>query len=211
MKRIIALALVFMMLMLMAACGNSSSASDNSALQSNTQDEKVSSGNENSVTVDENLLTIDITLPASFFEDEDMSTFDPDSYAEEQGFKKAALNENGSVTVTMTKAKHKELMSEMNKSAEDSYAALIQAEDTPYITDIKHSDSYDTVDIIVDSQGYEDAGLAAAFIPLTVYFPAAFYQMFAGDEQYCEISIVDAETGDTLESVVYPDAFDSVE
>jgi hypothetical protein len=36
-----------------------------------------------------------------------MSDFDSDQYAAEQGFTKAVLNEDGSVTVTMTKAKHK--------------------------------------------------------------------------------------------------------
>lgn len=161
------------------------------------------------VAVDENILTVDITLPGSFFTDVDMTTFDTDAYAKEQRFKKAVLNEDGSVTVTMTKARHREVLDEMAKSADDSYSKMVQSEDTPYITEIKHSDSFDTVDITVDSAGYDEAGLSAAFVPLTVYMPAAFYQSFAGVNIQCEINIVNAETGEIIDSVIYPDALQS--
>lgn len=207
MKRAISLALSMAMLLSLTSCGGGNSNGSSSAQSSASQSSTSSSGG--GIEVDENLLTVDITFPASFFEGEDMSAFDPDAYAEEQGFNNAVLNEDGSVTVTMTKAKRNELMAEMDESAEEAYSEMVQSEETPYITEIKHSDSYDKVDIIVDRQGYENAGLASVFIPITVYFPAAFYQMFSGDNPRCEISFVDAETGETIESVVYPDALNS--
>lgn len=212
MKRIIALILTIITLMSVASCGSdTSTTNDNSTPQNNTQEDGDSPAAKDEVTVDENLLSIDITLPASFFADEDMTAFDPDAYAEEQGFKKAVLNDDGSVTVTMTKAKHRELLDEMTKSIEDAFSDMVQSDDTPYITEIKHSDSYDKIDISVNRQGYEDDGIISAFIPLTVYFSAAFYQMFAGVDQHCEIKIIDAETGDTIESAVYPDALTDAE
>lgn len=203
MKRLISITLSLAMVLSLSACGggNGSASSAGSA----------SSSADGGISVDKNLLTVDITLPASFFEGEDMSDFDADAYAAEQGFNKAVLNDDGSVSINMSKAKHNKLMDEMSKSAEDTFDSMVGAEDSPYIQKITHSESFDTIQIIVDKAGYESGGLASAFIPLTVYVPAAFYQMFAGVEAHCEIKIVDSATGDTIESVTYPDALNGAE
>lgn len=201
MKRVLSLALSLAMILSMAACGGDASSSSGAASSS-----AASSGG---VVVDENLLTVDITLPASFFEDEDMSNFDANAYAAEQGFNKAILNGDGSVSINMSKAKHKKLMDEMSKSAEETFDSMVGAEDSPYIQKITHSKSFDTIQVIVDKDGYENGGLFSAFIPLTVYVPASFYQMFAGVEAHCEIKIVDSATDETIESVTYPDALNA--
>lgn len=54
------------------------------------------------IQVDESLLSVDITLPASIFEGQDLSAFDADAYAREEGFQKAVVNDDGSITVTMS-------------------------------------------------------------------------------------------------------------
>lgn len=167
-----------------------------------TPDEKESG---QGIQVDDGLLTVEVTIPASFYEGEDMSTFDAETYASENDFKSAIVNEDGSVTITMTKKRHNSLMDDFRLTIDGAFAEMVEAEDTPYIKEINCSDNYDQIKIIVDMDGYDGAGLYSAFIPLQVYLQGAMYQMFNGDETRSEISIIDAATGETFESVVYPD------
>lgn len=95
-------------------------------------------------------MTVDITLPAYFFEDKDMSAFNAEKYAQEQGFKKAVLNEDGSVTVTMTKANHKKMLKELTNEYDTSFAEMVESDNTPYIKSIKHSDNFNSITVEVD-------------------------------------------------------------
>lgn len=158
------------------------------------------------IETNEKLLSVDITFPASFFEDEDMSDFDPDAYCQEQGFEKAVLNDDGSVTVTMTKAKHESLLQEMSASLDASFAEYIGSEDTPYIRGITHSDNFDSVEISVSRAEYENA---FDMTPFAVAISAMMYQVFLNMDYHVEVSVVDADTGDVINTTVYPDAFNS--
>lgn len=157
-----------------------------------------------SIDTDENLFAVEITLPASMFEGEDMSDFDTAKYAEENGFIDATVNDDGSVTITMTKKKHRELLAEMARSLEETFTGFIDAEDTPYIKAITHNDDFSSIVIKVSRADYENAFDFTAF---TVGFSAMFYQSFLDMEYHVEVSVVDADTGDTISTTVYPDAF----
>lgn len=158
-----------------------------------------------SIDTDEGLFTVDITLPASMFEGEDMSTFDTDAYVKENGFLSAAVNDDGSVTVTMTKSKHKELIDEMSASLDTSFAEFVEAEDTPYIKEISHNDDFSSIVIKVKRAEYENAWDFTAF---SVGVSAMFFQAFLDMEYHVEVAVIDVDTGETIESVVYPDAFE---
>lgn len=155
------------------------------------------------IETDEKLLSVDITLPASMFEGQDMSSFDADAYADEQGFSSAKVNEDGSITVTMSKAKHKELLDEMATSLDTTFAEFVNGEDTAYIKEITHNDDFTTVTMKVDKAAYENA---FDFTPLAIGMSVAMYQAFTETEYHVEISIVDAATGETINSITYPDA-----
>lgn len=189
MKKIISLFLVLSLFVLLGACSENSKSSEDNNKESN-------------VTVDPGLIFVDITLPASFFEDQDMTTFDTVSYAEENGFKKAVVNNDGSVTVTMTKKRHNEVLTDMSTQIEKSFSDLIGASDTPYIKNISSSDDYLEVTVDVDKPGYESA---FDLTPLMIGFSAMSYQMFAGLDYHCEIIIRDVSNQEIIDSVVYPD------
>jgi len=163
-----------------------------------TSTEEVSEG----IEVDEGLLNVTITIPASFFEDK--TDFDPDTYAEENGFKEAVVNEDGSVTITMSKRKHNELMAEMETDVNRILEGMVESENTTYIKEIASSKGYKTVTVSVDKEAYENAW---DLTPLSIYFSVAFYQMLDGAKPHCEVIIKDVETGEVLKSVVYPDVF----
>lgn len=193
MKKLIALILAMcMMATVLSACGGSEQ----------PPAKQPSTDNPNSIETDEKLLTVDITLPASLFEGEE--NFDADAYAAEQGFTKAVVNADGSVTITMTKAKYNELIDEMTADLDASFSELIGSEDSPYIKDITHSDDFTTVEVKVDRAAYENA---FDLTPMTIGFSTMMFQAFLEMEHHCEISIVDASNGDIINTVVYPDAF----
>ena len=156
---------------------------------------------EAGIDVDMGLFDVTITLPASFFEDD--PDFDPEEYNQEQGFKSTVQNEDGSVSITMSKAKHDELMEEMKSTIDESFVELIEAEDTPYIKAITSSDGYKSVTVDVEKEGYENSW---DFTPLLIGFSAMMYQQFDGSDLHCEVIIRDYETGEILHNVIYPDA-----
>lgn len=199
MKRILSVLLSLFLCFGMIACGGSEK--EESAKESETSN--------TAIEVDENLLSVDITIPASFFEGEDMTTFDTTAYVEENNFNEAAVNQDGSVTVTMTKARHKEIVAEMQASTEESYQELINNTDMPYIENISHNGGFKTVTVEVDRAGYDNAFLDMT--PFVVGFQSMFYQTFTGDKLHCEVVMKYSDTGDVISTTVYPDAIEDAE
>lgn len=138
------------------------------------------------------------------FQNQDMSKFDADAYAKKEGFEKVVINQDGSVTATMTQARYQELKDEIIEKTEKGFKDMIGAKDAPYIKNITHTENFETITISVDKSDYTSGGLQASFIPLAVYLPASIYQALIGNSLLTEIQIVDAATGNVIKSVTYP-------
>lgn len=171
---------------------NTQPAGDPQETLNSDQDEDASQ----SIETDENFLTVDITIPASMFVNEDMSTFDPDAYAKENKFSKAVVNDDGSVTATMTKARHKELLSETRNELIASFEELVGGEDTPYITKITVDDDMKEITVEVDAAAYKDA---FDMTPLMLVMSSAMYQSFTAEGvTNTVVTTVDNAAGDIL-------------
>ncbi|MCF6461597.1 hypothetical protein [Clostridium sp. Cult3] len=156
------------------------------------------------ITVDKSLLSVDITLPSALIDD--VSDFNEEEYiAENEGIKAAKINEDGSVTLTMTKKKHEEIVSEMKEEVTTSLSELTESEDTPYIKEVEYSKDFKEVKLSVDREAYEDA---FDLTPLFVGILVGTYQVYAGEEFYTEVIIEDVATGVEINSIVYPDALE---
>lgn len=204
MKRlnILFLALVLVMNLTLAGCGSKQE------VEVLEEDEKVVEIDEEEsmegITVDKTLLNVDITLPSTLVED--LSDFNEEEYlAENEGIKAVKVNEDGSLTLTMSKRKHEELINEMKEEVELSLSELIESEDTPYIKGVEYSKGFREVKLSVDREAYEDA---FDLTPLFVGISVGMYQVYAGEEFYTKIIIEDLDTGDEINSVVYPDALE---
>lgn len=211
-KKITSIILALTLILSFAGCAQSNTEStddpsSSSSQATSTPETKATEGTEAdyNVDTDEKFLTVDITLPASFFEGEDMATFDTEAYVKENGFNSAKLNEDGSMTVTMTKSKHRELLKEISTSLDENFAELIEGEDTPYIKDITHNEDFTVVTMKVDRAAYENA---FDMTPFVIAMSAGMYQMFLEMETHVEISIVDVATGETIKTTTYPDALE---
>lgn len=212
MKKIIPISMAIFLSITLAACGNETSPPTNTAANDATPPENSeasppespAAGNDNGesagIEVDESMTEVTITLPASLFQGE--TGFDPNEYVKEQGFNEAVVNEDGSVSVTMNKSKHNELMSEMKKTVDEALDGFVEGEQTPYIKAISAEEDYKSVTVDVAKSDYENA---FDITPFAIGIQAVLYQQLAGTEPHCTVIIRDVDTGETINSVIYPD------
>lgn len=196
MKKILALMFVFTFFVNLTACSSSKSQTESESKPDSETSEESSAG----VEVDKDLLTVDITLPASLAGAVD-DDFDPDTYAEENNFQKAVINDDGSITVTMTKTTHEALMKNTYDEYVEMVEDMIESEDTPYIKDIDYADDLSSFKVSVNRAEYENS---YDFTALSLGLMGSMYQTFAGEEMHVEISILDADTGEIISESVYP-------
>lgn len=195
--------LVLASCLFLTACGNSQSGAP--ASSSGVVSESAQSQAVETIETDKKLLTVEITFPASFFEGEDMSGFDTESYAKENGFEKAILNDDGSITVIMSKRKHEELVEETKASLEKNLNEMVGAAETDFIKEITSNNNFTEIKAIVDKEKYDQNALFAAFIPLTVYIQTSFYHTINDTDPVLEFSFVDQADNSVIDSVKYPD------
>ena len=202
MKNKVALTLLCLLIFTLVGCQSKNPASNVSPTVEPTQPtptEEDSSG----VEVDQGLLNVTITLPSSFFEDSE--DFDPETYKTDNDFKDVTVNEDGTVTIVMSKSRHNEIMAEMKAGVDELLEKMVEAKDTPYIKSISSTEGYRTVTVEVDREAYENA---FDMTPFLVSLSTMVYQQFDGVELHCEVIIKDVETGEVLLSEIYPDAFE---
>lgn len=189
MKKILIFLLILILCVSAAACGKDQSAQkqkDNSA-----------------IGVDKSQSTVELTLPASAFEDQDLSAFDTNEYVKKQGFISAKVNDDGSVTVSMTNARHKKLLADMQADTEGSFQDLIKGEAVPYIKSITHDEGFKTVTVEVDRAGYDKVQFPVS--PLSVGVIANYYQEFAGGTIHTTVIFKDAYSGEVISTTICPD------
>ena len=160
--------------------------------------------NDGAVEVDEGLLKVEITLPADFFDGETDADIVAD--ADEKGFSKCVVNEDGSVTYTMTKAKRNEMLKEMEEGFEETADELINdVEEGPSpFTEITHNKGFKLIEMKAnDNYGGFD-GLAM----YSMLMMGAYYQMFDGvssEELDVTVKVIDKDSGEEIESLSVED------
>jgi|SRR5690554_138041 len=153
------------------------------------------------VSVDKNLLSVTITLPPDLAGD--LSDFDEGAYmAEQPGMTDAEVLPDGSLKLTMSRAKHKELMEEMKEGVLATLHGLRTDAETPYITDVRTSGDFRKVDVMVDREEYENAFDLSA---LTIMMSVAMYQAFEGEKFNLLIRYLDETTEKVLDEMKLPE------
>ncbi len=154
------------------------------------------------VEVDRNLLSVDITIPANFFEGQDPQ--DVIDSAEQQGIGETTINPDGSVTYRMSRAQHRELMDELRVSVTEGLDEMVA--DSASIQAIDHDDELTEFHLIVDRPAYEDSLDSIAIFGIAI--GAGYYQLFAGtdpDSYRVVVNTVDADTDETFDTFIIPD------
>jgi hypothetical protein len=157
--------------------------------------------------------TVEIKLPQSLMqagEEEDSAASEtPQDYCtrmlKEDGIKGCTVEADG-VKLTMTKAKHEELMSEMRKKMDEAVQSLTAEEAYSSIKSITHDDIISTFTITVDKAAFESSFAGMAVLALVVY--GVMYNTLAGHpDQKITFQLKDQDTGEQFDQSVYPDDY----
>ena len=193
--------LFLMPLFILSACGKDEESNEKGDVSKND-------GENQSVEVDKGLLNVEITLPASFFEEEeDHDQMIADAKAD--GVKDVIVNDDGSLTYKMSKAKHKEMLAEMKMGLLETVDEIKDGEDFESIKDVKHNKSFSEFTLVVEQEMFEDS--FDAFATMGIGMSAMLYQLFTGvsvDEYKVTIDIQAEESGEVIDTVVYPDVLE---
>ena len=186
---------------ILSACGKDEESNEKEDVSKND-------GENQSVEVDKGLLNVEITLPASFFEEEeDHDQMIADAKAD--GVKDVIVNDDGSLTYKMSKAKHKEMLAEMKTGLLETVDEIKDGEDFESIKDVKHNKSFSEFTLVVEQEMLEDS--FDAFATMGIGMSAMLYQLFTGvsvDEYKVTIDIQAEESGEVIDTVVYPDVLE---
>ena len=180
--------------------------------KSNNQLEETTESTEKGIQVEKNLLSVDVTLPALFAESEGEmgSLLEMNEEDKESGILKKVQNEDGSVTYTMSKAKHKKMMKEMRAGVADLKEELVNSTDFTSFKDITFDKKMQKIQVVVDREAFENSFDGFGVMGLGFY--SLFYQVLDGqksDKIQTVIEYVDETTNEVFESTVYPDAMEN--
>ncbi|MGQ4665522.1 hypothetical protein ACUIJN_06715 [Metabacillus halosaccharovorans] len=196
---------LFMMLLslFLVACGNNNQ-ENNASNDEESAEQKEEQTEDESVDVKKGLLNVEVTLPASMFEGEDIDTVIAD--AKKEGVKEVTKNEDGSLTYKMSKAKHKEMMEELKTGILETIEETKNSEDYVSIKDITHNDSFSEFTLLVEKSAYEDSmdGFAAFGLGIS----GMYYQLYNGvdpDDYKVTIFLKDEASQEVFDEIVYPD------
>lgn len=155
------------------------------------------------INVDKNKSNVEITLPSSMFAGQELDQIIASAKAD--GVSEVIKNDDGSISYTMSKSVHNDMMSEMKNGVAEYIEELKASTDFVSIKDVKHNDKYSEFDLIVDKTAYE--GSFDAFSALALGLQGLFYQSFDGvKDAKVTVFVKDEASGDLIDTIVYPDA-----
>lgn len=193
--------IMLFVVMLLVAC------SDNN---DQSQDTEESTNEESGIEVDKGLLNVEITLPASLVGEEGMEDFE--ASMKETVDSDITLNDDGSVTVKMSKSDHKKMLEELKEEFVASVDSIIEDESFVTIQDITYNKDLTNIQMIVsDQESFENS--FDGFATLSLGIGSLFYQAFDGKDltkDKITIEIVDQSTNETIHEIIYPDVLDEM-
>jgi len=180
-----------------SVCGCTSEPTASSSEDEASSEESVE--DSGAIMVDENLLTVDVTLPASYFED----TIDEEIIegADAEGFQDVVIHDSGKVTYTMSKAKHREILDGLKAETDKLIDETLSGPDAvASFASIEYNSHMSEFTVEVDSSQY---GLFDSLYALTFYVTGMYYQAFDGvppEDNHVIVYFIDAESGEVIET-----------
>ena len=203
MKRVFALILAFALLASLCACGGKKDegaggtqpAPENATegqTGANTGESEEASGS--GVEVDEGLFNVTLTIPAEFAQD--MTQEEVDAAVADGSYKSAKLNEDGSLTVEISKKQHEDMMAGLASSFQETFDGLISDEGTNFVS-IDHNDDFTEFTVVTTST---ELNLTESFSVVTLYFAGGMYNAFAGNtvDNIC-VKFVNQASGEVIQ------------
>lgn len=210
MKRLLALILAAALTLSLAACGSggtnedpnndstpqASSKPENTPPQDSESPSDSSQNEDEQIDVDSGLFNVTITVPASFM-DEGVTQEQLTEQAKEAGYKSITLNEDGSATYVMSKAKHQEMIDGIRQSIDESLKEMENSEAYPNLVSATANSDYTQYIVTLNA---EEVSAEYALLPLGLYIFSGMYHAFNGTQpENINIQFVSEATGEVLE------------
>lgn len=197
MKKLMLLLIMLTLAMTLASCaGKPETASDPSS----------------GVQVDEGLLLNKVTIPAVFFKDVSEELIKEG--AAQAGYQSYEINADGSVTYTMTKAKHQKMLQEFATSIDKYIDGLLHGDEQTKVesfSNIESNDDFSEINIYVHKDAYT---IWDAMYALFFYIQGGYYQTFNGVSSEAidvEVNFIDDVSGEVIESGSYQTWLENIE
>lgn len=142
---------------------------------------------------------VTVTLPADLLalDGTEVTQEDLDQTIEEEGWKSATLNEDGSITYVMTKEKHEEMLQEVRGLIDEAIAEMTDSGDYSNIVSVEPNDDYSQFTVTLNT---DEVGLMESIAVLGLYIYGAMYQTVNGAEtDNINVQFVNADTGEVIE------------
>lgn len=200
--RIFTLTLALLLVLSLAGCGSSepqTSVTTQAATNSTTSTETTTGFEDleaiGELEVDQNLFTVEITVPADFLgEGITQESLDADVAA--SNYISAKLNDDGSVTYVMTKAVHDEMMVGVRDNIQQALEEMVGSEEFPSFTKVEANDDFTQFTVETTST---ELGLVESFSVLGFYMFGGMYHAFNGTQvDDIAVTFINADTGDTV-------------
>ena len=149
--------------------------------------------------------TIEISLPISLMSEG--ATEELTQEEKDNGFLTKVITDDA-VKYTIKKSKYDAFMKDYKKTVEESLDKMITDGTYPSVQEIRHTDDFGEITILVDKTSYENS-FTDQFVILGAGLSGALYKAFAiTSDPTCTVIVQDKESKAELARVVYPDALD---
>jgi len=209
MKKLFILPLTLLLGLLLVACSQDKE-SDSGKKTVNADKTVEETSKDESLKVDKGLLNVEVTIPASFYEGQDIDKAITE--AKEEGIKDAVKNDDGSVTYKMSKSVHKKMMKELEESVLKTVEELKTSDDFTSIKDVTYNKSFTEFTLTVNKGEFENSFDSMASMGLAIV--GMYYQLFGGtDPEKFKVTVIfkDESNGEVINTVVYPDDLNNEE
>lgn len=193
-RKMISIVLALCLTMSLTACGSSgtSTESKNPSEAADTSDDT-----DEALDAEENLSLVEFNVPAEFVGDSTQEELD--ATANENGFDSITLNEDGSATYVMTKAKHQEMMVEITDTINAALEDMIGSEDYPNITDITANDDFTEFTVTTSST---ELSFSESLLVIAFYTYGGTYNIFnTTPVDNIHVDFVNSESGEIIDTV----------
>lgn len=175
-----------------------------------SEEKEMEQTEESGIEVDKGLFNVELTLPSSLFDEEELTEIE----AQLKEDKKADVtqNEDGSLSVKMSKKEHKEMMSEIKEDFMETITNIIDDKEFTSIHNITYNNDFTEINMVVDQEQFENS--FDGFVTLNLGISSLFYQAFKGkdlEKEKVTILLEDSATNEIFQEIIYPDVLDEME
>jgi len=199
MKKLLLVPLTLLLVILLVACSQ-----DKESDSGKKTDHAEKTAEESPLKVDKGLLNVEVTIPASLLEGQDIDT--AITAAKEEGVKEVIKNSDGSVTYKMPKSVHKKMLKELEESVLETVEEIKTSDDFTSIKDVTYNKSFTEFTLTVNKEQFDNSFDAMSSMGLAIV--GMYYQLFNGiDPEKFKVTVIfkDEANGDVINTVVYPD------